>query len=701
LTTVRQGYQFLVGVFSILLLLQETNGQTFQSVDLGEETSFQDTVLGHHKRGRACLAADFNLDGHLDFYMGNPGDESFVLRAEPQPGGSVTYVLEQVLVVGELTWAGVTLDYDNDGDPDIFICNGGNEGTGLDYLFRNDWILDGVVTGSLDFTDVTNEAGVAGIVPDGETEPIATASAGAVVADYDLDGDSDIFVSSNLKALRKHQELEGRNILWRNNGDGTFTDVTNASGLGVSLELTRHSTFFDYDNDGDPDLYENNYLGYNILWRNNGDGTFTDVTAELSAPGHDLSYPYQSFASAAADFNNDGWDDLIVFMRGSGGPGPNGDNDCGCNDCPVYPAQPGNYVPGIYPDGHALFMNRGGTAFENIVETTHLNDAYVSDSELGVMGCQVGDVSGDGIPDVYIGNGGPYSGYNDQLFLSIPDSTASPVFVNMTSLIDFPAIVPPGIPEPPYPYRTHGVCFVDFDNDGTLEIAVSNGGPAGQDDEVREPNRLFKFTASTPFNYFKVRPIGDGITVSKDAFGTRVALTVTNPGGDQWTLHKTLFGGSAFSAQNGNEVVFGLADADAIESMVITWPGGESQVITEGLTVNSSVTIMKDPFPTGFEPSPTANLPGAMILRTNYPNPFNPSTTIRYELEKEGRVTLQVYDLLGQRVRTLFDDVQPAGESEIVWDGADNAGRQVPSGVYISVLRSGNSFQSRKMVLTK
>jgi hypothetical protein len=232
-------------------------------------------------------------------------------------------------------------------------------------------------------------------------------------------------------------------------------------------------------------------------------------------------------------------------------------------------------MPSPYPDGHALFMNRGeGIGFENIAQATFLNDNYVSDNQLGVMGCQVGDVSGDGIPDVYIGNGGPYEGHNDQLFISVPEETESPVFTDMTSLIDFPATIPPGIDVPPYPYRTHGVNFVDVDNDGTLEIAVSNGGPAGQSDEVREPNRLFKITTPEPYNYFKVRPVGDGTTVSKDAFGTRIALQVMNSSGTSWTLRKTFFGGSAFSAQNGNELAFGIADDDSIISMEVTCPGG-------------------------------------------------------------------------------------------------------------------------------
>jgi hypothetical protein len=697
------GRLFLLILLTIFFTT-DSEAQGYRVRDLGNQSLFQDTLFGHHKRGRATIAADFNLDGSLDFYMGNPGDESFVMRAVPRANGKVKYVLQQVLLVGDLAWAGVSFDYDNDGDYDIFVSCGGNEGIGFDYLFRNEWIPSGV----LSFTDVTDEAGVAGIVPQGETEPIMTASAGATIADYDLDGDGDIFVSGNVKELQGHPELEGRNTLWRNNGDGTFTDVTDASGLGVSLNLTRHSTWFDYDNDGDPDLFENNYLGYNILWRNNGEGTFTDVTIEMSAPGHDLRYPYPSFASTSSDFNNDGWEDLIVFMRGTGdGPlGPE-DNDCGCSDCPIsLEGKDPTLSLSPYPDGHALFMNRGGVEFENIAATTHLNDAYVSDPLLGVMGCQVGDVTGDGIADVYIGNGGPTSGYADQFYVSASEGGADPVFTDLTSLIDFPAVIPPGIPVPPYPYRTHGVAIVDVDNDGTLEIAVNNGGPAGQDDEVREPNRLFKITPTVPTSWLKVRPVGDGVTISKDAIGTRISLLVGNAAGDRWMVHKTLFGGSAFSAQNGYVVHFGLGDATIVEEMELKWPGGTVTTIDEGLAINTSMMVEFNAGSVLVSVDDAlalsdATVPWGTTLRQNYPNPFNPATTINYSLEQDVKVSLRIYDVLGRHVRTLVDDVQPVGEKAVVWDGTDDVGRHVSSGVYMYVLNSGDEVQSQKMLLTR
>jgi enediyne biosynthesis protein E4 len=543
-------------------------GGALRVIDLGAQTGFQDQFFGHFNRGRTLLATDFDLDGRVDFYVGNPGDESFVLRNVPDPEGKFHFEVAQVLLVDELAWGGVSFDYDNDDDYDIFVTPGGNEGIAFNYLFRNLWVESGRT--ELRFQDVTLEAGVAGPVPPGEEDPIPVAGANAVVADYNRDGLDDLFVNVNRHgdSLRK---ILGRNILWHNNGDGTFTDVTDAAGLGVTREGTRNSTFIDVDNDGDVDLYENNYRGLNYLWRNlldeTGEPRFEDATDDFSLPGEDLHYPFLSFASASADFNNDGWEDLVVFERFAG-PEPR---------------------ENPYGDGHALFLNQEGRGFRNVAAMAGLNDRFEWDE--GVMGCQVGDVTGDGVPDVYIGNGGPPKGQTDQLFLSDAPPGAPPHFANRTDLIDFPA---PGSEGTPYPYRTHGTTFVDVDGDGTLEIAVSNGGPASMRDEVREPNRLFKLVGGPRTHFFKVRPVGNRTTVARDAVGTRLALTVSRRGGEPWTLHRTLRAGSCFPSQNGFDVHFGVADADTIHRLEITWPDGEVDVISRGLEVDDAIVAERE-----------------------------------------------------------------------------------------------------------
>lgn len=549
-----------------------------QFVDRGLDIRYQDSQAGYHQRGRANVAADFDLDGYIDFYIGNTGDAGYILRNVD----GVSMEVVQLLTRNKFTWGGVAFDYDNDGDYDLFVTAGGNEGPGLDYLYRNEFME----TGQLSFTDVTTQAGVAGRVVDGVVTPLA--SANAVAIDYNQDALTDIFVNVNFFRSRAHLEDgsqnffcgielepgegaagEGKNILWRNNGDGTFTDVIDEVGLGDSSRRTRHSTFFDIDNDGDFDLYEQNRVAINILWRNmlaeTGQATFEDVTDAFSnAPTDDLHFPIASFVSASADFNNDGWEDLAVF---------------------TYSDRADNGSP--YALGHALFMNENGQSFTNVADASGLNSPFEPNN--GVMGCQLGDVNADGAPDVFIGNGGPSSGQFNQLFLSSGGGGFVPQFANASSMIDFPAPELAGLTYAPYPYRTHGTTFVDVNNDGVLEIAVANGGPARSPDEVREPNRLF-MVANGNYDYLKVRPVGDGVNVSTDGIGTRLALRVSN-GVSTRTIYRTLFGGSCFSAQNGFELHFGFAPGTTLEALRIMWPDGTTEMITSGLVVNSTMVV--------------------------------------------------------------------------------------------------------------
>lgn len=557
--------------FSIATVVAgSSSGQTVQVEDIGLQTGFQDTFLGHHKKGRALVVADFNLDGRPDIYVGNPGDESFVALNVPEGETGYRFELVQVLASSGFNWGASSADYDNDGDYDLYISVGGNEGVGFDRLFKNLWLETGGA--SLQFEDVTSVAGIAGPTPPGAGAPIPVASSNGIWGDYNLDGWIDLFVSVNVHATSLSQ-IKGRNVLWINNGDGTFANLTASAGLHQTSFATQNSTALDFDNDGDVDLYESNNEAPNVLWRNalkeTGSLTFDDVTLQMSAPGESLKFPLSAFASTTGDFNNDGWLDMMVFRR---------------HDF----QEPGS----PYPPGHAIFMNVVGEKFRNMAGASGINKGFAPIK--GVMGCQIGDLNGDSVPDVLVGNGGPFDGEADDLFFSDSQFGKLPHYQDASSLVDFAAPEGPGPVYPEYPYRTHGTVMADFDGDGLLELGVANGGMLLQPNAVREPNRLFRFDLSPRPSWLKVRPVGNGTSVSRDAIGARIEVTARVDGGPARTHHGTLLGASAFSAQSGFEVFFGLDQADVVESLRVRWPDGSEDTIAQGLTVDTSLVLFQD-----------------------------------------------------------------------------------------------------------
>ncbi len=713
-----RAFRLLFAALLLTLPFATTNPAHAQQVnDIAIETRFQGDFNGAFARGRALIAADFDLDGQIDLYVGNPGDPSYILRGLSR-NGRTRFLMTQILVKDDIAWGGSAADYDNDGDYDLYVSCGANEGECFDYLFKNMLMEEG----QLRFEDVTAEAGISGPVPPGGTDPLPVASANGSWGDYDQDGDVDLFVSVNIwkgsfmdgpvmsdKFLEKSRPLaitedfEGRNVLWRNNGDGTFTDVTDELGLGATLRPTRHSTFLDIDNDGDLDIYENNNADMNVVWRNmlveNGTPSFEDVTALMSPPGEDLGYPFGSFTMCSVDFNNDGWQDILAFTS---------------NDFEDATGSP-------YGSGHALFINQEGTGFMNLADQAEINNPFIPD--LGVMGSQIGDLNGDGTPDIYVGNGGPSGGQFDQLYLSDTKPGMMPHYVNRSDLIDFPAPVNERSTAnyPPYPYRTHGTDFIDIDGDGTLEILVNHGGPAELPPTMmQEPNRLFKFTWGAPINYFRIRPVGDGVHVSKDAVGARVKVTVTSLT-ETWSLYQTLFAGHCFSAQNGFSLHFLIGPATSVDEVEVTWPDGTTSVITEGLSINSDMVVeytapgeqprlmtASEALPKHLTPAePLAeitadavaetSLPEGFALSDVYPNPFNPRARFTLTVNEAQPVRIEMYDLLGRRVALLHDGTLAAGTTNsFVIEGAS-----LPSGVYL-VRATGRTFAtSRRVTLLK
>lgn len=549
--------------------------------DLGFQSGFQDYWDNHYRRGRSIVAEDFDGDGRLDYFIGNPGDESFIFRnLGPGPDGQVRFAPAQVLLSGDLAFVASGADYDNGGDVDLFIGCGGLEGSCLDFLFRND-----SVPGRIEFKDVTGSAGISGPgrtvqYTDGpEYVILGHSTGGGTWGDYDRDGDPDLFVS-----LRG---VDGRiapspGILWRNDGGGIFSDATVEAGLSemttgsmIDFRTFQNSTWIDADNDGDLDLFLNNARGANSLRKNllveQRTPRFVDATSDLSLPGEDLRFPYYSFASAAADFNNDGWQDLILFAVG--------------RDRAASP----------YGYGNGLFLNREGRGFFNVAARAGINSPEGDEMS---MGCQVADLNADGVPDLVIGAGGPSQGTKSRLLLSRGiDAEAIPVFEDASALIDFepPHGIDPAAPPypqiPPYPYRTHGMAAGDADEDGGLELAVVDGGPAQGPAIVREPNRLFRFSGPGRGHTFRAFLKGNGLTDSRDAIGARAYVEIRDPIGATRRVFQTVLAGSGFSAQNERTLTFGLGGETSVSRLMILWPSGCLQAIDDPRSSPSPLVV--------------------------------------------------------------------------------------------------------------
>ena len=481
------------------------------------------------------------------------------------------------------------LDYDNDGLMDIIFVNSGSS----DFFTPTTPIRNALYrnNGNGTFTDVTLKAGVSG----------GGFGMGVAAADYDGDGFQDLYITSY-----------GRNTLYKNSGKGTFTDVTEKAGVAAPGWSTC-AVWFDFDNDGKLDLFVSSFVYYdrslNVLcaddqnrryyciprhykpspsrlFRNNGDGTFSDVSA-ATAIG---SYPGKSFGAVATDVNNDGWLDLFV-----------------ANDT----------MPNF------LFVNQGGKKFEEVGLAAGVAFSQAGRARSG-MGVDATDYDGDGWQDLFVAN-------IDYEFFSLYHNEKDVTFTDEPREIAAATQLMSG----------WGLRFFDYDNDNDPDLFLVNGHP---DDFVemhnarvkyKEPLLLFVNTGREFKNVsqnsgavfsrdFSGRGMATGdfdndgdldVLVSNNGeapvllrnnggnrnnwVGLRLVATKSNPAAVgaviTWkagTLKRSRLktgGGSYLSSHDPREIL-GLGPATKVDSVEIRWPSGKIDTLTN-LPLNQYVTV--------------------------------------------------------------------------------------------------------------
>ena len=614
---------------SLQSLTFDSNGYLYVGTGVGESAGVFKSIRPTTERLVHFAVKMKNEDGF------DPSTQSVVVRGNFNNwGGDGDFVLttsadKDLTYVGSLTVTDTTnvivpglFEYKYVVPPDnweLFYYNRTAEWDGKDDL-----VLDTVwFSNQKDFTRMSTSA----ISEDG------TNSRGVSWADYDNDGNEDLII---LEAGNT-----SRNDLFRNNGDGTFTKITTGP-VGTDTGDSRTACWGDYNNDGYIDLYITNLGGQNnFLYKNNGDGSFTSITGSET-----VIHGGSSVSAVWADFNNDGFLDL--------------------------------FVANIAGESNFLFMNNGDETFMTVTGQSIVTD--ISDSR----GCAAADYDDDGDVDIFVTNagdgennflynndkfgvftqvsdgpvvndhavssGGSWGDYNNDgwldLYVTNRYGTPNMLYKN-NQAGGFSLVGTAEIPEDSTDSR--GSAWVDFDNDGLLDLYVANANNqknilykqrAGGNflrvllgSIVEDPNTDTRGAAWADFNndgspdlilgnnggsnplyrnnifgnhYLKVKLIGTRSNSS--ALGAIVLAYHADTDGNPMVQRRDILGQTGFLSQNSITVTFGIGQETKIDSLIVYWPGGMKQPVSDISGVDQLITIT-EPNPTVPPPTPILNNP--------------------------------------------------------------------------------------------
>jgi hypothetical protein len=481
--------------------------------------------LGRFDLAGGAIAEDFDGDGLLDLMVSSSDTAGQIRLYRSNGDGTFT---ERTRAAGlEGLYGGLNAnhaDYDNDGDADVLVLRGGwwrQLGRHPKSLLRN--------SGDGTFTDVTFEAGL------GEVHyPTQTGA----WADYDLDGDLDLFVGNESGKAIRFDDAKGDDAarypcqLFRNEGDGTFTDVAAAAGV-ENYRYAKGAVWGDFDGDRYPDLYVSNGGQPNRLYRNRTDGTFVDVAPELG-----VTQPMASFPVWSGDVNQDGVLDLFVGAYGG----------------PQLPPDSASVVAGLLglpdPGGELprLYLGDGRGGFRDVAAEWNLARPTLP------MGLNYGDLDNDGHLDFYLGTGYPY--YEGLVPNVMYRNRGGTGFADVTTAGGFGHL-----------QKGHGVCFADLDNDGDQDVFERVGG-AWRGDAYG--NALWE-NPGFGNGWIKVSLVG--ARSNRSGIGAWIRIDVVEEGRPRTIWRHVSTGGSFGDNPLRQEI--GLGRAERIVALEVLWPASD------------------------------------------------------------------------------------------------------------------------------
>lgn len=482
---------------------------------------------------------DYDGDGDLDIYLVNytqtpqPDTKTKLRDALYRNNGDGTFTdvtdAAGVAAEGLLGMGMASADYDNDGRPDVYVT-----GYGASRLYHNN--------GDGTFRDVTARASVNNKLW----------GAGALFFDYDADGWLDLFVCNYLNFDPAGKVacdfFEGRpycylsrfkgspSVLYRNNRDGTFTDVSAKAGIAAHAAKGLGLVAFDYNNDGRADIFQANDSDPNFLFRNNGDGTFSEVALEAEVAFDPNGVVRGGMGVDAEDLDGDGWQDI--------------------------------FVTNFSQQTNAFWHNNGDGTFE---ETTYALGLGKVSLPVSGFGTRFFDYDNDGLTDIFVLNGHPFEPIQ-KIFAET--TYAEPPFLFENTGRGFREVAAEHGAALKKSYLGRGLAVGDFDNDGDSDLLLMNAG---------EPPVLLKNEGGNRNRWLGVKLTG--VKSSRDGVGAKVTLKIGSS-----RKSKQLLGGASYFAASDQRLLFGLGGASKVDEVEVRWPSGALTTLKD-VAVNRYINV--------------------------------------------------------------------------------------------------------------